>query len=67
MNRNEYRTAEEEYSLILEAVAKEFQVDTNLLDSLIDYEQSKVHLVKRRGAKNDLRHLIEQWIERQKS
>ena len=64
---NDYRTAEEEYSLILEEVAKEFQVDTQLLHNLIKYEQSKVHLLKRRGAKNDLRRIIEQWIEGQTS
>ncbi|RMG75356.1 MAG: hypothetical protein D6711_06855 [Chloroflexi bacterium] len=64
---NDYQTAEEEYSLILEEVAKEFQVDTRLLHSLIEYEQSKVHLLKRRGAKNDLRQIIERWIEEQTS
>lgn len=64
---NDYRSAEEEYSLILEEVAKEFQVDTRLLHSLIEYEQTKVHLVKRRGAKNEIREIIEQWIQEQMS
>lgn len=64
---NKYRTAEEEYSSLLEQVAKEFNVDTQLLHSLIQYEQSRVHLLRRRGAKNELRQIIEQWIGKQVS
>jgi len=62
---NDYRSAEEEYTQILEEVAIEFEIDNNLLHALIEYEQDKVHLLKRRGAKNDLRQIIEKWIEAQ--
>lgn len=64
---NDYRTAEEDYAQILQEVAKEFEIDIHLLHHLIEYEQSKVHLMKRRGAKNDIRQIIEHWIEGQTS
>lgn len=66
MNNN-YQTAEEQYQQILEEVAMEFDVDLNLLSEMINYERDKVHLKKRRGAKDELRKMIEQWIEKQSS
>jgi hypothetical protein len=64
---NDYNTAEEEYAQILQEIADEFEIDTTLLHDLIEYEHSKVHLTKRRGARNDIRQIIEQWIESQPS
>ena len=64
---NDYRTAEEDYDEILEQVTSEHNVDIELLTTLIEYERDRVHLKKRRGARDDLRHGIEQWLEEQNS
>jgi hypothetical protein len=45
---------------LLEEVAKECGVDVALLEKLIEYEQSVLHLEKRRGAKERLRELLEE-------
>lgn len=51
-----------EYRRLLEEVAAEYDVDATLLQELIDYEQGRVHLQRRRGAKAHLQQIIEQKI-----
>jgi hypothetical protein len=46
-------------------VARRHGVDRKLIERLIDYEKTKVHLSKRRGAKGELRQMIEKHIEAQ--
>jgi hypothetical protein len=50
---------------LIEEVATRHDVDRKLIECLIDYERKRVHLSKRRGAKDDLRQLIEKHIENQ--
>jgi hypothetical protein len=38
-------------------------VDPDLLHELISYEQGRVHLKKRRGAKSDIKQIIETQID----
>ena len=45
-------------------VAARHKVDPALIQLLVEYEQTKVHLQKRRGAREDLRRLIEQHMEK---
>lgn len=56
----EKRTAE--YRQLLEEVAEEYGVDAGLIQQLIDYEQGRVHLQRRRGAKADIQQIIEHKI-----
>ncbi|MCI0623305.1 MAG: hypothetical protein L0387_16875 [Acidobacteria bacterium] len=44
-------------------VAKKHDADADLLRQLIDYEQTKVHLERRRGAKDELCRFLEKHIE----
>lgn len=55
---------EEELSL-LKSIADKHNVDISLLSQLMEYEYTKVHLERRRGAKSEIQHMIEQWIEKQ--
>lgn len=48
---------------LIQEVATKHQVDAKLIEQLVDYEQTRVHLERRRGAKDQLRALIEQSIE----
>jgi hypothetical protein len=48
---------------LLESVAKECKVDVDLLQKIIDYEQTILHLEKRRGAKERLREIIEDHLD----
>ena len=50
---------------LIEEVAARHGVDRKLIDRLIDYERTRVHLSKRRGAKDELRQLIEKHMEDQ--
>jgi hypothetical protein len=52
---------------IIREVAAEHQVDPELLRRLIQVEQDKVHLERRRGAKDELRRIIEEHLEENKS
>ena len=45
--------------------AEKHNVEPALIRLLVEYEQTKVHLQRRRGAKGELRRLIEQHIEEQ--
>ena len=48
---------------LIQEVATKHRVDAKLIEQLVDYEQTRVHLERRRGAKDQLRALIEQSIE----
>jgi hypothetical protein len=50
---------------LIEEVARKQGVDRELLKRLIEYERTKVHLSKRRGAKDELRQQIEKHLEDQ--
>lgn len=50
---------------LLTSIAEKHDIDINLLIQLMEYEHTKVHLERRRGAKNEIQHMIEQWIEKQ--
>lgn len=46
-------------------IADKHEVDPDLIQALVEYEKTKVHLERRRGAKDEIRRLIEKSIERQ--
>jgi hypothetical protein len=48
---------------IIHEVAQKHGADPALIQQLVEYEQTKVHLERRRGAKEDLRRRIEQHID----
>ena len=52
---------------ILKAIADKHRIDPELLEKLIEYESTKVHLRKRRGARKDLRRIIETFLEKETS
>ena len=47
---------------LLAQVAKRHDTDSSLLQKLIEYEQGRVHLQRRRGAKADIQRMIEEHI-----
>jgi hypothetical protein len=47
---------------LLTEIAEKHDTDPALLQKLIDYEQGRVHLRKRRGAKADIQRAIEEHI-----
>ena len=49
---------------VIDEVAVENNVSVDLLRRLIDYEQGRVHLERRRGAMEDLKRLIEENMDR---
>ena len=49
---------------IVKEVADKHGVDAGLIETLLAYEQKRVHLEKRRGAKEQLRSIIEEAGER---
>jgi hypothetical protein len=62
MENTTFEKRTSEYRRLLEEVAAEYDVDATLLQELIDYEQTRVHLQRRRGAKADIQQIIEQKI-----
>lgn len=58
---NEYLSTEDN----LDQLAHENEVDIELIHQLLNYEQSRAHLKTRRGARDDLRKMIEDWMEAQ--
>ena len=48
---------------LINETARKHNVDPDLIRGLLAVEQSKVHLRKRRGAKDELRQLVEKHIE----
>jgi len=51
---------------LIRRAAENHGADPELIQQLVEYEQTRVHLERRRGAKDDLRRLIEQHIEERK-
>lgn len=50
---------------LVSQIAEKHKVTPELIERLVAYEQTKVHLERRRGAKDELRRVIEQHIEEQ--
>ena len=50
---------------LVDEIAEGHNVAPELIERLVVYEQTKVHLERRRGAKDELRRVIEQHIEEQ--
>ena len=48
---------------LIRTIAEKHSCDDDLIRRMIDYEQSKVHLERRRGAKDELRRLLEKHTE----
>ncbi len=48
---------------LIRQLTEKYGVDPGLVQKLVEYEQTKVHLERRRGARDALRRLIEQHIE----
>jgi len=51
-----------EMNKIIDEVAQKHGADPGLIRQLLEYEETKVHLQRRRGAKDELRRRIEQHI-----
>lgn len=47
---------------LVKKLAQKHDVAEGLIQRLIAYEQSRVHLQKRRGAKDELRRIIEKHL-----
>jgi hypothetical protein len=62
MQKKLFQSRTDEYDRLLTDVAEKHNVDPKLLKDLIDYEQGRVHLKKRRGAKDDIQRIIEHSI-----
>jgi hypothetical protein len=60
MNSNKFKT---NYENLVQETAEKHNVDVELLKKLIAFEKTKVHLEKRRGAKGQIRKIIEDAIE----
>jgi len=60
MENTLFENRSSEYQRLLEDIASKHDVDANLLQQLIVYEQGRVHLQRRRGAKAEIKRLIEQ-------
>ncbi len=50
---------------LVKELAAKHEVAPELIEQLVAYERTKVHLKRRRGAKDELRLLIEKHIEGQ--
>ena len=48
---------------LIRHAAQKHGVDAALLQALIDHEQTKVHLRKRRGVADQLRKLVEEHLD----
>lgn len=62
MQKQMFKSRTDEYDRLLTEIAEKHDVDPDLLKDLIDYEQGRVHLKKRRGAKGDIQRIIEDRI-----
>lgn len=51
---------------LIQEITEKCGVDARLLQDLLQVEQGKVHLERRRGAKNELRSIIEQHLDETK-
>jgi len=53
----------DQYHQLLQEVSEKHQIDLALLQDLIAFETTKMHSQRRRGAKDKIRKLIEDWLE----
>lgn len=51
---------------LIEEIADKHKLDPELLRRLIAFEVPKIHLERRRGAKDGIRRILEEWIEKEK-
>lgn len=63
MQKSLFENRTTQYKNLLKEVAHNHDVDPDLLHELISYEQGRVHLKKRRGAKSDIKQTIEKQID----
>lgn len=63
MDSQSYEEQALKYEDLLRKISNEHQVDVRLIEELIDFEKTKVHLERRRGAKDHIRRTIETWSE----
>jgi hypothetical protein len=61
--RGTFSDAKSQYDKLLQEASEKNQVDLPLLQKLIDFEATKVHMRRRRGAKDSIRKMIEDWLE----
>lgn len=52
----------DEYDQLLTNIAEKHDVSPDLLKELIEYEQGRVHLERRPGAKKEIRRKIEERL-----
>jgi hypothetical protein len=62
MQKEMFQSRTDEYDRLLTDIAEKHEVHPDLLKQLIEYEQGRVHLKKRRGAKKDIQRIIEHSI-----
>ena len=53
----------DQYHQLLQEIGEKHQIDLALLQDLVEFETTKVHLQRRQGAKNKIRKMIEDWLE----
>lgn len=63
MDNSTYTEQSQKYAELLNSIAEKHQVDVVLIRRLIEFEKEKVHLERRRGAKDNIRRMIEDWLE----
>jgi hypothetical protein len=52
-----------DFDALLQEISRRHEVDVGLLEQLIAFERTKVHLEKRPGAKKQIRKMIEEAEE----
>ena len=52
---------------LIRKIAAELHISADLLKKLIEIERPKVHLQKRRGAKDEIRRAIEDFLGRKEA
>jgi hypothetical protein len=63
MKKMETANLNTDFDALLQEIAEKHEVDADLLEQLIVFERTKVHLEKRRGAKKQIRKMIEEAEE----
>jgi hypothetical protein len=48
---------------LIRQLSERHKVDADLISQLLQYEQTKIHMERRRGAKDELRRIIEKHLE----
>jgi hypothetical protein len=63
MQKSLFENRTTQYQSLLKEVAENHDVEPDLLHDLISYEQGRVHLKKRRGAKTDIKQKIQERLD----